>query len=70
MVTKREWRTVAVTRRQAREMADAIFYLQQRAEQLAEIAGIQDRPTERERLALHELRVRLYAAADGSERPT
>lgn len=65
MSGKREWRRILVTRRQAAEMADAIFYLQQRAELFAEVAGVQNKPTVAGRVALHSLRVRLYAAAAG-----
>jgi hypothetical protein len=54
---------VLVTRRQAGEMADAIWRLQQRVEELAEIANVQNRPTVADQVAIHSLRVRLYAAA-------
>jgi hypothetical protein len=62
-VSKPEWRDVRVTRKQARDMAQAIWYLEQNAIQLAEIAHVEWKPSVKSRLALMEIRRRLYVAA-------
>ena len=60
---KPEWREVRVTRKQARAMAEAIWWLEQEAIQLAEIAHVDRRPSVKSRIALMEIRRRLYVAA-------
>lgn len=62
-----QWREVRVTRKQARAMAEAIWRLQQRVEQYAEIGHIDNYSTVKDQIALAEIRRRLYVAADTRE---
>lgn len=62
-MSKPEWREVRVTRKQARTMAEAIWYLEQSCRQAYEIAHMDYRPSVKSRLALDEIRRRLYCAA-------
>lgn len=58
-----EWRDVRVTRKQARAMAEAIFWLEQSCIQAYAIAEMKYQPSVKSQLALAEIRRRLYVAA-------
>lgn len=62
-MSRPEWTEVRVTRRQAKQMADALWTLERRVKLYAEIANVDYRPTVKDQLALMEIRRRLIVAA-------
>ena len=62
-MSKPEWREVKVTRKQARVMAEAIWNLEQRMMLYREMAYVSNLPSVKDRIALAEIRRRLYVAA-------
>ena len=62
-MSRPQWVSVPVTRRQAKAMADALWTQERRVRLYAEIANIDHRPTVKDQIALAEIRRRLIVAA-------
>jgi hypothetical protein len=62
-MAKPEWTEVRVTKRQARAAAEAMWRMEERVRLYAEIGSVQDGTTNRDRIALAEMRRRLYVAS-------